>query len=105
MMRMKREAANAPTSWIRKQEKVKGAVDLANPGLYNKLVAWRKKKAEEEDVTAFMILGNKTLVALANDMPSDYDDLLSVPGIGTKKRAQLGREILEVIRNYMDGNS
>lgn len=104
MMRMKREAANAPTSWMRKQEKVKGAVDLANPGLYNKLVAWRKKKAEDEGVTAFMILGNKTLVALANDMPSDYDDLLSVPGIGTKKRAQLGREILEVIRSYKESN-
>ncbi|MDE5840057.1 MAG: HRDC domain-containing protein, partial [Muribaculaceae bacterium] len=67
---------------------------------YERLVEWRRNKANEDGVSAFMILGNKTLVHLANEVPQDKEDLLSIPGIGKKKEAEYGPALLEIIHRY-----
>ncbi|MDE5997556.1 MAG: AAA family ATPase [Muribaculaceae bacterium] len=101
-LKIKREVALSDTSWIKAPSKAKSSyfnTDIDNPELYEKLVEWRREKAKEEGVAAFMILGNKTLVILANEAPQDEEDLLSIPGIGRKKKADYGADLLNIIKS------
>lgn len=99
-MKIKREVSMADSKWIKPDPKSKGMVssaDIDNPELYHKLVRWRSRKAEEEGVPAYVVLGNKSLVALANECPSTKEDLLTIPGIGRMKAASYGTELLAIV--------
>lgn len=101
-LKIKRDIALSGTSWIKAPSKAKDShfnTDIDNPDLYEKLVEWRREKAKEEGVAAFMILGNKTLVILANEAPQDEEDLLCIPGIGKKKKADYGADLLNIIKS------
>ncbi|MDE5794828.1 MAG: HRDC domain-containing protein, partial [Muribaculaceae bacterium] len=102
-LKIKHEIALADTSWVKAPSKgllSQFNTDVDNPELYERLVEWRREKAKEEGVAAFMILGNKTLVILANEAPQDEEDLLSIPGIGKKKKADYGADLLNIIRSF-----
>ncbi|MDE5585963.1 MAG: AAA family ATPase [Muribaculaceae bacterium] len=104
-MKIKREVSMADPKWVKPDSKSKGMIsnsDIENPELYHKLVRWRSRKAEEEDVQTYMILGNKTLVFLANECPMNKEDLLAIPGIGRMKAAAYGSEILEIVNGKED---
>ena len=99
---IRREVSTAQEEWAKDSAKTKKKpvatnADIENTEVYEKLVRWRSRKAKEQEVAAFMILGNKTLVALANELPMTEDDLLSIPGIGRKKKEEYGQEILALI--------
>ena len=59
-------------------QKVKGARRLSPRALaiLRELFAWREARAESWDTPAFKILGNETLLALAEGAPQTRDDLL-----------------------------
>lgn len=107
-MKIKRDAAAAPSAWLRAGEtsggkgknKSTASADIQNPDVYDLLIRWRNLKAAEMKVPAYVVFGNKTLLAISNELPRDFDDLLMIPGIGAKKRAEYGREILEIISDY-----
>ena len=99
-LKIKRDVALTDSSWVKAPSKARDShfnTDIDNPELYESLVEWRREKAKEEGVAAFMILGNKTLVCLANEAPQDEDDLLAIPGIGKRKVAAYGSELLSLI--------
>lgn len=100
-MKIKREASMTDPKWVKPDSKSKALIsnaDIRNPGLYQELVRWRSRKAEEEDVPAFVVLGNKTLVSLANEHPQTDEDLLAIPGIGRMKAASYGAELLALLK-------
>ncbi len=102
-LKIKRNVSLSDSTWIKAPSKVKSvqySTDVDNPGLYDMLVDWRRRKALEEDVAPFMIFGNKTLVILANEAPENEEDLLSIPGIGRKKKAEYGSDLLNIIRQF-----
>ncbi len=102
-LKIKRDVSLSDSTWVKISNKAKATqsnYDIENPELYESLVEWRRRKAQEEGVPAFMILGNKTLVNLANEAPQDEDDLSSIPGIGKKKKADYGADLLNIIRSY-----
>ena len=101
-MKIKREVTTADPKWVAPDPKAKGMVsnaDIDNPELYQKLLRWRARKAEAEDVPQYQILGNKTLVFLANECPQNEDDLLAIPGIGRHKASLYGPELFELINH------
>ena len=51
-------------------------------------------------VPAYIIFSDKTLKHLANDMPTNKEEMLEVNGVGLKKYEQFGEEFLEVIESY-----
>ncbi|MGZ3724173.1 MAG: RecQ family ATP-dependent DNA helicase [Pseudobdellovibrio sp.] len=55
---------------------------------------WRKAKANELDVPAFVIFGDKTLRELAQVHPASLDDLKNIYGIGEAKIEKFGSELL-----------
>ena len=71
----------------------------ADEPLLEKLIEWRRSRARADGVPAYVVADNKTLAAIAARRPSDGDGLLGVPGIGHRKVATYGAEILEIIRS------
>lgn len=65
--------------------------------IYARLRAWRWQKALELSVPSFFILSNRHLAAVAAAAPTSTDLLANCPGIGTKKLAQFGQELVELV--------
>lgn len=72
--------------------------------LYDTLVAWRKEKSDEEKMPAYIIMHNKVLKLLSESMPSDFDQLSTIKGMGKHKIDTYGPELLSIIINFMEEN-
>lgn len=73
-----------------------------HPELAQAIVDWRREKYQKDNVPAFMILHQKTLLAIADLAPTTKEELLSVKGFGKSKCEKYGEEILEIIRAAMN---
>jgi DNA helicase-2/ATP-dependent DNA helicase PcrA len=71
----------------------------ADEPLLERLIEWRRQRARADGVPAYVVADNKTLAELAARRPSDDGALLRVPGIGQRRAATYGEEILAVIRS------
>lgn len=54
-------------------------------------------------VSAYTVFTNAALDGICATLPSNEDDLLEVKGIGKKKLESYGDDILEIVRQYTDG--
>jgi ATP-dependent DNA helicase RecQ len=68
--------------------------------LFERLRQWRRTKASQRGLPPFMIFSDATLRNLARSRPSNSMQLLQVPGIGEKKAAEYGAEVLQEIAAY-----
>ncbi len=73
-------------------------MDPVAEGRFKTLRQWRKAKATELDVPAFVIFGDKTLRELAQKNPVTLDELKSIYGIGEAKLEQFGWDILAELK-------
>ena len=62
------------------------------------LKVWRKEAAE--GAPAFVVFTDATLVAIAEAMPTDEDELLDVPGVGPTKLERYGEAVLDLLEVY-----
>ena len=69
-----------------------------HPELVQALIDWRREKYQKENVPAYIILHQKTLLAIADLAPTTKEELLAVKGLGKSKCDKYGDEILEIIR-------
>lgn len=69
--------------------------------LVNRLRKLRKEIADEIGKPTFMVMSDKTIIALAEAMPTTYNDLVSVSGIGDYKAKMWGERIMDVVKDYM----
>jgi ATP-dependent DNA helicase RecQ len=68
--------------------------------LFDRLRAYRRGQAEERGVPPYVVFSDATLRDLARRRPSNHDELLTIHGIGTKKSAEYGDDLLDEIANY-----
>jgi ATP-dependent DNA helicase RecQ len=78
----------------------KKAIQVA-PGPYNELAAselrrWRRELAQDLQIPAFIIMNDKTLLALATALPTDRESFLAVKGTGESRWERFGTKIVEV---------
>ena len=71
----------------------------ADEPLLERLIEWRRQRARADGVPAYVVADNKTLAAIASRRPSEAAGLLGVPGIGQRKVATYGEEILAIVRS------
>jgi DNA helicase-2/ATP-dependent DNA helicase PcrA len=62
------------------------------------LKAWRLDTAKEQNVPAYVVFSDNTLIAIAEMLPADDAALIAIPGIGARKLEQYGPDVLEMIR-------
>jgi ATP-dependent DNA helicase RecQ len=72
------------------------ALDADGQRRYEALKAWRAEIAREHNLPAYVIFHDATLAAIAGVAPRSLDDLRGVSGIGEKKLAAYGDEVLRV---------
>jgi len=73
---------------------------IQHPALFRQIKEWRNIKAGEMELPHYMILPQKTMVALANLMPQSMPVLKLVKGMGKKKSEKFGEELLNIIISY-----
>ncbi|HMS75580.1 ATP-dependent DNA helicase UvrD2 [Gordonia sp. (in: high G+C Gram-positive bacteria)] len=65
--------------------------------LFAALKQWRTEVAEARDVPGFTVLSDKTLTAIAEQAPATPRELLKIHGIGQKKLADYGDDIVGIV--------
>jgi ATP-dependent DNA helicase RecQ len=81
----------------------KSAVDSwagVDRDLFEQLRSWRRQKAAERGVPPFVVFGDRALRDLARRRPSTAEKLLLVSGIGEKKSAEFGAELLRMVADH-----
>jgi ATP-dependent DNA helicase RecQ len=73
------------------------SVAAANQPLFEALRAWRADTAREQGMPAYIVFGDATLRALAEQRPATLADLDGISGIGAKKREAYGEAVLAVV--------
>ena len=72
-----------------------------HPELVQALIAWRRERCQRDNVQAFMVLHQKTLLAIADTAPTTKEELLSIKGFGKAKCESYGDEILTLVRTSL----
>ncbi|MBN2172837.1 MAG: helix-turn-helix domain-containing protein [Bacteroidales bacterium] len=96
------KAALEPVSEL-KTEKPKISIGTSkHPVLFERIRAWRKTKASEENLPIYRIISQQAVMGISNFLPGNSHQLLHVKGFGQKKLDQYGDEILKIVREYCD---
>ena len=62
------------------------------------LRAWRLDEARRNAIAPFVVLHDRTLIAIASELPRSPDELSAIPGIGPAKLAGYGDAILNIVK-------
>jgi ATP-dependent DNA helicase PIF1 len=68
--------------------------------LLQKLKQWRLKRAQADGVPAYIVAHDRALEALATHPPATPQQLLAVPGFGSRKVETYGEDILKITSEY-----
>jgi ATP-dependent DNA helicase RecQ len=74
--------------------------EVLNAALYKHLREWRRNKARELGIGAFIIMHDTTLEDLCFKRPNSLAGLREVSGFGERKTELYGREILQALRDF-----
>ena len=66
--------------------------------LFQSLRTIRKDVADRENVPAYIVFSDKTLLAMATDRPATLEEMLAVPGVGPAKLERYGEVFLAAVR-------
>ncbi len=78
-----------------------GPAATENAELYHMLRQWRLKEAKKKKVPAFRVFSNKVLDNLAAEIPTTFDQLHGVHGVGPYFVEHYGKEIIRIVNNYL----
>lgn len=74
--------------------------DNRHPELIQPLIDWRTEQYISQNIRAYWVLTQRTLLEIADTCPSTKEELLAVNGFGPAKWKQYGQEILELIAKH-----
>ncbi|GGY45393.1 DNA helicase RecQ [Pseudoduganella albidiflava] len=74
-------------------------LDSSEQAIFERLRTWRMGAAREHNVPAYVIFVDATLREIAKAKPTSLDDLRGVSGVGEKKLASYGEDIVRLIRD------
>ncbi|MCK7637738.1 ATP-dependent DNA helicase UvrD2 [Corynebacterium pygosceleis] len=74
----------------------------ADDGIFEQLRAWRAETAREDQVPAYIVFSDATLMAIAEAMPADERELLGVSGVGPVKVDKYGDRVLAIVNGTLD---
>ena len=88
-----------------KAREIENYADIPHSELYNLLRLWRKEKAEELGIPAYMVFSQKSLVELVTYLPVDLATLQLINGFGKRKMERFGKDIVGLVRDYCEENA
>jgi ATP-dependent DNA helicase RecQ len=94
---LRRQVAVARGRTKRSRTAAGPTMDAAAATLFDQLRAWRGQVAREHGVPAYVVFHDSTLQAIAQARPGSIDALRAIPGLGERKLANYGAQLLELI--------
>lgn len=70
--------------------------------LFKELRAYRLKMAQEQKVSPFIVLYDKTLIDIVLKKPTSKEELVRCHAMGEKKFIKYGEDILKIVKKYID---
>lgn len=67
-------------------------------GFLEELKDWRLEHARSRSVPAYVVFTDATLIAIAEQLPTDENGLSAIPGVGPSKLELYGEEIVALVR-------
>ncbi|MDH6141711.1 DNA helicase-2/ATP-dependent DNA helicase PcrA [Kitasatospora sp. GP30] len=80
----------------RKLRRCEDCPSAMDEGLYERLREWRSCRAKEQAVPAYVIFTDATLMAIAEDTPSNVAELSRISGVGALKLDKYGADVLSL---------
>lgn len=74
---------------------------IKKSAIFKELKAYRLKMAEEQKVSPFIVLYDKTLIDIVLKKPTNKEELIKCHAMGEKKYIKYGEAILEIVRKYL----
>jgi DNA helicase-2/ATP-dependent DNA helicase PcrA len=62
--------------------------------LFERLRDWRTERAREQGLPAYCVFTDKTLLAIAENVPGDETELSRISGVGAQKLRKFGADVL-----------
>lgn len=87
---------NTLVNWARKHTRAQDYKSL-HPILMDYLIQWRRDKAKETGLSAFLVMTNRTLWAISDAAPATGEALLAIPGFGPGHMDNYGEEVLALV--------
>lgn len=81
----------------RKLRRCSGCPAAYDEGLFESLRSWRQEIAQANSVPAFVIFTDTTLMAIAEDKPSNLQELSRISGVGKSKLERYGPAVIELV--------
>lgn len=75
--------------------------DNRHPELIQPLIDWRTEQYMAQNIRAYWVLTQRTLLEIADTCPTTKEELLAVSGFGPDKWKKYGDELLQLISAYM----
>ena len=75
--------------------------DIMLPDLYQRIVSWRQKKAQELGIPGYCVLQQKALLGIVHFLPDNPKSLLKIPYMGKTTVEKYGKDLLEIVTAYM----
>lgn len=79
--------------------------DIVLPDLYQSIVSWRQKKAQELGIPSYCVLQQKALMGIVHFLPDTPKSLLKIPYMGKTSVEKYGNDLLEIVTAYMKENN
>ncbi|MEE0984645.1 MAG: HRDC domain-containing protein, partial [Bacteroidaceae bacterium] len=79
--------------------------DIMLPDLYQRVVSWKQKKAQELGIPGYCVLQQKALLGIVHFLPDNPKSLLKIPYMGKTTVEKYGKDLLEIITAYMKENN
>ena len=80
------------------------AYSAAKAGLRAFSQALRRELADAQNVPPYVVFADAVLRALCEALPTNEEELLTVPGVGQVKLERYGRQFLKVLRDWKDSH-
>ena len=84
-----------------KKEKTTESIDRS---LFAELKALRRELADENNVPAYIVFSDATLIDMCKKLPTTSEELLEVSGVGKVKLELYGDRFLQILKPYCDYN-
>jgi len=95
-------SVESPAKSVRRKKVEKLAKELNHPEIYRRLKAWRDAKVDETGWQSYRVLPIRTMQELSDKLPVTPAALKTIKGIGQKKLALFGDELLQVIIDFCE---
>ena len=95
-----KEKAQKPSRRLKKVVREEGEPGVVNEELREKLQEWRSERFKADNVPAYTIMHQSTLMEIAALIPKTKSELLSIKGFGKAKFEKYGEDILRITADY-----